>query len=172
MFYQTNDLGFTESDIGSLTLVDAGVGILGAFFYSHFCRRYSLRTLLYGSILVTGLLSLLYLGYNSFWSAMAIEAIYFFAYALVQMPLYDLAVRATPAGSEALGYSIIISVWNWGLLCSDLIGSALYEDKHCTFKQLVWVNAASTLLVLIAVPFLPKLLVDRREEEPEPCVPS
>ena len=171
MFYQTNDLGFTESDIGILTLVDALVGIAGAFFYGYFCRRYSLRPLLYGSILATGLLSLLYLGYNGFWSAMMIEAAYFFAYALVQMPLYDLAVRATPVGSEALGYSIIISVWNWGLLCSDLIGSALYENKQCTFKQLVWLNAATTLVVLVAVPFLPKLLIDRREHETEPYTP-
>ena len=93
---------------------------------------------------------------------------YFFSYALVQMPFFDLAVRATPKGSEALGYSIIVSVWNWGLFCSDLIGSALYEDKHCNFKQLVWLNAGTTLIVLVAVPFLPELLVDRREEEVVP----
>jgi len=165
MFYQTDNLHFSEDMIGILTLIDALAGIAGAFFYGYFCKRLSLRPLLYGGILFSGLISLLYLGYNDFNSALLIEAAYFFAYALVQMPLYDLAVRATPKGSEALGYSIIISVWNWGLLCSDLIGSALYENRHCNFKQLVWLNAASTLLVLVAVPFLPKLLVDHREEE-------
>ncbi len=165
MFYQTDNLHFSENTIGVLTLVDAIAGIAGAFFYGYFCRRFSLRPLLYGGILFTGLISLLYLGYNDFHSALVIEAAYYFGYALVQMPLYDLAVRATPKGSEALGYSIIISVWNWGILCSDLIGSALYENKHCDFKQLVWLNSATTLAVLIAVPFLPKLLVDRREEE-------
>ncbi len=169
MFYQTDDLHFTDQTIGVLTLVDAIAGIVGAFFYSYFCKRYSLRPLLYGSILFTGLISLLYLGYNDFRSALLIEAAYYFAYALVQMPLYDLAARATPKGSEALGYSIIISVWNWGLLCSDLIGSALYENKHFSFKQLVWLNAVTTLLVLVAVPFLPKLLVDRREEDGHPA---
>jgi len=171
MFYQTNDLGFSDRDIGILTLVDALVGIAGAFLYGYFCRRWTLRPMLYGSILATGLLSLLYLGYNNFWSAMVIEAAYFFAYALVQMPLYDLAARATPQGSEALGYTIIISVWNWGILCSDLIGSALYENKTCTFKQLVWLNAATTLVALVAVPFLPARLADRREEETEPYTP-
>jgi len=169
MFYQTDDLHFSDRTIGVLTLVDAIAGVIGAFFYGYFCKRFSLRPLLYGGILFTGLISLLYLGYNDFKSALLIEAAYFFAYALVQMPLYDLAVRATPKGSEALGYSIIISVWNWGLLVSDLIGSALYENKHCNFKQLVWLNAATTLLVLVAVPFLPKLLVDRREEETAPA---
>jgi predicted MFS family arabinose efflux permease len=168
MFYQTNDLHFSENMIGILTTIDAVAGIAGAFCYVYFCKRFSLRRLLYASILLTGLISLLYLGYNDFRSALLIEAAYFFAYALVQMPLYDLAARATPKGSEALGYSIIISVWNWGLLFSDLIGSGLYEKWHLTFKQLVWANAATTLVVLIAVPFLPKLLVDRKEEEPAP----
>ena len=167
-FYQRETLGFTNNDICILTLVDALAGVSGAIFYGYFCKRFSLRTLIYGSILFTGLISLLYLGYDDLKSALLIEAGYYFAYALVQMPLYDLAARATPKGSEALGYSIIISVWNWGLLCSDLIGSALYEKWHFTFKQLVWVNATTTLLVLIAVPFLPRLLVDRREEETPP----
>jgi len=170
MFYQTNDLHFSDTTIGVLTLVDAIAGIIGAFFYGYFCKRFALRSLLYGGILFTGLISLLYLGYDDFRSALIIEAAYFFAYALVQMPLYDLAVRATPKGSEALGYSIIISVWNWGILCSDLIGSALYENKHVDFKQLVWLNAATTLIVLVAVPFLPKLLVDCREEETTPVL--
>lgn len=165
MFYQTNDLHFTENTIGVLTLVDAFAGIAGAFCYGYFCQRFELRPLIYASVLLTALISLLYLGYNDFKSALLIEAAYFFAYALVQMPLYDLAVRATPKGSEALGYSIIISVWNWGLLCSDLLGSELYENWHFSFKQLVWVNAVTTLVVLVAVPFLPALLVDRREGE-------
>ena len=171
MFYQTDDLHFSDSTIGVLTLVDAIAGVVGAFLYGYFCKRFSLRPLLYGGILFSGLISLLYLGYDDFKSALIIEAAYFFAYALVQMPLYDLAVRATPKGSEALGYSLIISVWNWGLLCSDLIGSALYDSKQCNFKQLVWLNAATTLIVLVAVPFLPKLLVDRREEETVPAAP-
>jgi hypothetical protein len=165
MFYQTDNLHFSENMIGVLTLVDALAGIAGACFYAYFCRRFPLRVLLYASILFTGLISLLYLGYNDFWSALVIEAVYFLAYALVQMPLFDLAARATPKGSEALGYSIIISVWNWGLLCSDLLGSALYENYRLPFKTLVWINAATTLVVLVAVPFLPKLLVDRREED-------
>jgi hypothetical protein len=165
MFYQTDTLHFSNNNIGILTLVDAITGIVGAFFYGYFCRRFSLRPLLYGSILFTGLISLFYLGYNDFKSALVIEAVYYLAYALVQLPLYDLAARATPKGSEALGYAVIVSVWNWGLFFSDLIGSSLFEKQHITFKQLVWLNAATTLVVLVAVPFLPKILVDRREEE-------
>ena len=165
MFYQTDTLHFSEKFIGLLTLVDAIAGAAGAFFYVYFCRRLSLRHLLYGSVFFTAALSLLYLGYNDRNSALLIEAVYCFALSLAQLPLFDLAARATPKGSEAVGYSVIMSVWNWGLFFSDLLGSALYEKYHMTFKNLVWVNAGTTALVLFAIPFLPRLLVDHKEAQ-------
>ena len=163
MFYQTDTLHFSEKFIGLLTFVDAIAGAAGAFFYVYFCRRLSLRQLLYGSVFFTAALSRLYLGYNDKNSALLIEAVYCFVLSLAQLPLFDLAARATPKGSEAVGYSVIMSVWNWGLFFSDLIGSALYEKYHMTFKTLVWVNAGTTALVLFAIPFLPALLVDHKE---------
>ena len=165
MFYQTDTLHFSEHFIGLLTLIDAIAGAAGAFFYVYFCRRMSLRQLLYGSISLTAALSLLYLGYNDKNSAMLIEAVYCFVLSLAQLPLYDLAARATPKGSEAVGYSVIMSMWNWGLFFSDLLGSALFEKYHMSFKSLVWLNAATTALVLLAIPFLPSLLVDHKEVE-------
>ena len=169
MFYQTDTLHFSEKFIGLLTFVDAIAGAAGAFFYVYFCRRLSLRHLLYGSVFFTAALSLLYLGYNDKNSALLIEAVYCFALSLAQLPLFDLAARATPKGSEAVGYSVIMSVWNWGLFFSDLIGSALYEKYQMTFKTLVWVNAGTTALVLIAIPFLPALLVDHKEADAQPA---
>jgi len=168
MFYQTDTLHFSEKFIGLLTLIDAIAGAAGAFFYVYFCRRLSLRQLLYGSVFLTAALSLLYLGYNDRNSAMLIEAVYCFVLSLAQLPLFDLAARATPKGSEAVGYSVIMSVWNWGLFFSDLLGSGLYEKYHMPFKSLVWLNAATTALVLVAIPFLPSLLVDHREVEKAP----
>ena len=145
------------------SLVAAIAGAIGALFYVYFCRRFTLRQLLYACVFFTSLLSLLYLGYNDRKSALIIEIIYAFAVSLAQLPLYDLAARATPKGSEAVGYSIIVSVWNWGLLVSDLVGSGLYEKYNLTFKNLVWLNAGTTLLALIAIPLLPALLVDSKE---------
>jgi hypothetical protein len=172
MFYQTDTLHFSDKFIGLLTLVDAIAGAAGAFFYVYFCKRFNLRQLLYGSVFFTAALSLLYLGYNDKNSALMIEAVYCFALSLAQLPLFDLAARATPRGSEAVGYSIIMSVWNWGLFVSDLVGSALYQNYHMTFKNLVWVNAGTTLLVLVAVPFLPRLLVDNKEVEGQAITPA
>jgi len=163
MFYQTDVLQFSENQIGMLTLIDAFAGAAGAFFYAYFCRRFNLRTLIYMSIFFSALVTLLYLFYNDFRSAIVIEIVFMFCYYLAQLPLFDLAARSTPKGSEALGYSIIMSVWNWGLFFSDLLGSGLYEKYNMSFKSLVWVNAATTALVMVVVPFLPKLLLDSRE---------
>lgn len=172
MFYQTDTLHFSEKFIGFISLCSAIAGAAGALFYVYFCRRFTLRQLLYACVFFTSLLSLLYLGYNDKRSALMIEVIYALAVSLAQLPLYDLAARATPRGSEAVGYSIIVSVWNWGLLVSDLVGSGLYEKYHMTFKTLVWVNAGTTLLALIAIPFLPTLLVDGKEADPAPESPA
>ena len=84
---------------------------------------------------------------------------------LAQLPLFDLAARATPKGSEALAYSLMIACWNWGLSLSDVLGSWLFDKFDQTFMNLVWVNAGTTALVLIVVPFLPAQLVDCREGE-------
>jgi hypothetical protein len=165
MFYQTDTLHFSEKFIGLISLCSAIAGAVGALFYVYFCRRFTLRQLLYACVFFTSLLSLMYLGYVDKRSALVIEIVYAFAVSLAQLPLYDLAARATPKGSEAVGYSIIVSVWNWGLLVSDLVGSGLYEKYHMTFKTLVWVNAGTTLLAVFAIPFLPALLVDGKEKD-------
>lgn len=168
LFYQRDDLHFSSEFISLLLLVDVVAGASGALAYGYFCRRRSLRFLLYASIVVTALVTLLFMAYNGRKSAILIEAVYFFVYWLAQLPLFDLAARATPRGNEAMGYAVILSIWNWGLFASNLIGSALYEHAHIPFKHLVWINAATTALVLIAVPFLPKRLVDVREGDPTP----
>ena len=41
--------------------------------------------------------------------AMAIESVGTFLQYLAYLPLFDLAVRCTPKGSEALGYSLLIA---------------------------------------------------------------
>ena len=176
--YQKKGLGFSEQFIALIALVQAVGGALGGMFYGCFCRRWSLRTLLYPAIGLRAASSLLYLGYEGKKSALALEGACYFLYYLAQLPLSDLAARATPKGPEALGYSIIISAWNWGLFPSDIVGSALFDRAApatgwaLAFKHLVWINAVTTAIVLIAVPFLPRKLVDVREGESSEPAPQ
>src|SRR2546428_12676125 len=78
----------------------------------------------------------------------------------------DLAARARPRGSEGLGFALMMSVRNAALAVSDIFGSWLIERHQVSFFSLVWLNAGTTALVLLAVPFLPRGVVDLRGGAP------
>src|SRR3989442_9156490 len=97
---------------------------------------------------------------------------------LAELALMDLAARATPRGSEGLGFALMMSVRNAALAVSDIFGSWLIERHQVSFFSLVWLNAGTTALVLLAVPFLPRGVIDRRDDAPgvgithnRPCSP-
>lgn len=164
-YYKTNVLGFDKQFIGNLYVVGGVVGLAGALLYPFLCRRFQLRGLLYLSISSTALSALCYLGYVSKTSAIVIEGIGILGYTMAQLPLFDLAARATPKGSEALGYSIMLALGNLSTSLSDYVGSYLFEELKLTFFNMVWINAGTTALILFAVPFLPGYLVDKKEGE-------
>jgi predicted MFS family arabinose efflux permease len=163
LFHQTDTLHFSKKFIGALVLVSAATGLFGAAFYHMTCRRLNLRGLLTGSILIHALGTLFYLFYHSQVSALWITGLSGITVTLATLPVYDLAARATPRGSEAIGYSLMMSVWNLTNALSDWSGSFLYDRFHLTFLNLVWLNAGTTALALVAVPFLPLALILRRD---------
>jgi hypothetical protein len=86
-----------------------------------------------------------------------------FGSTLAQLAALDLATRASPRGVEAMGYALMVSAYNISLNLSDVTGSWLWGHLHRHFAPLVAVNAGTTLLVLLVVPFLPSVLVGSRE---------
>jgi predicted MFS family arabinose efflux permease len=108
---------------------------------------------------------MLFLWMRSPASAVITFALFHFAQTLGIVPLYDLCIRATPKGSEAMGYSVMMSVFNIALAVADVFGSWFYG--FAGFTPLIFLNAATTALILVFVPLLPRSLTDRREGEPE-----
>lgn len=164
-YYQTNVLKFSPQFIGNLMVAAGVMGLAGSLIYPFLCRRFRLRSLLFMAVTCAVLTSLSYLGYVSHGTAIVIEGFGMLGFTLTQLPLYDLAARATPKGSEALGYSIMIGFWNISLMISDVLGSYLYDHFNLQFKNLVWINSCTTALVLLVIPFLPGYLVDKKEGE-------
>ena len=117
------------------------------------------------SIIIHALGTLFYLLYRSPSTAIAITALEGVTQTLAVLPVYDLAARGTPKGSEALGYSVMMSVWNLTNSLSDWIGSSLFTHFGLTFSHLVWLNAGTTALVLLVVPFLPRTLLEQKDEQ-------
>jgi Na+/melibiose symporter-like transporter len=163
LYYQTDTLKFSKDFLALLALIGGAFGLLGAALYSKLCRRFPLRTLLSASIVIHGLGTLFYLLYRTPGSALAITALEGLTNTLAVLPLYDLCARSAPKGSEALGYSVMMSVWNLTLQLSNVLGSQLYDRLHLSFMDLVWLNAGTTLLALVGVPYLSRELLEKQE---------
>lgn len=166
--YQTKTLNYSDAALGTLGLAGYGVALLSSGVYAWWCRRVSLRVSLYCGIFLVALSALPYLFYAAYTPymprALAIEGSGTFLQFLAYLPLFDLAVRSTPKGSEALGYSLLISVWNIGLAIGAKTGPMLYQRVlHQNMNHLIWINAGVTLAGVILVFLLPGALVEKRE---------
>ena len=164
-FYQTNNLHFTKPFVGFLTSWNAGFGLIGAWLYFATCRRLPVQVLLYACVIVHALGTITYLFYHSHTSALLITALAGITGTMTILPVYDLAARATPSGAEAVGYAVMMSVWNLTNAFSDWTGSKLFDRWKLTFHSLVWLNAGTTALVLFVIPLLPTALLRARDGE-------
>ncbi len=165
LFYlQQNTLHVSTEGQGYLAFLSSGAGMLAAAAYGFYgARRFRLRTLLLACLLFNAFVTLGYLFYDSYVHAQAIEAINGAGTALGEVVVMHLAVRATPAGSEALGFAVLMAVRNLFMWGGDWLGSALIESAHVHFDALVYINAGTTLLAALLALVLPKALVDARD---------
>ena len=159
LYYQQDVLHFDPLFMGELqTWAGAGV-ILGALAYAVVCRWVPLGVSLAAGIVLSAGSTLTYLAYDSRSSAVAIHFASAVVGTLAVMPLYDLAARAAPEGGESFGYALVLGMQTLATYgVSDVVGSYLYGHIHLTFQQLVWVDALSTLAVLLFLPALPRAL--------------
>ena len=164
-FYQTDALHFSPRFIGLLGGVQSGCAIGAGVVYYFLCRRLALRRVIAICILVNVLGALCYLLYKTPVSAVIIDGLYGLAGVLGFLCLFDLAARATPRGSEAMGYSVLMVILNLAMAASDYYGSIMFKHFHNNFTAMVNINAATTALVLLAIPFLPAALVSKRDGE-------
>ena len=164
-YYQSETLGFSPQYIGYLGFVSAAAGLLGSLCYMRICRRVALNKLLWAGVGLHAASSLPYFAYRSMGSALVIEALYGLCTALAFMPIFDLLARATPKAFAALGYALIFSLGSLSVSGSDLFGSWLFERMDHSFAGMIMLNSGSSALVLLVIPFLPRLLVVHRDGE-------
>jgi hypothetical protein len=163
-YYEVDVLGFEAGFMGTLQLVGGAGALAGAALYALLCRRLPLRLLLVAGIIVNAASTLLYLGFDSPRAALLITASAAVLGTLAMLPLYDLAARAAPAGSETFGYAVVLTAQTVAQLgISDLFGSYLHDRFHFGLKPLIGLNAACTAAVLLYLPLLPRALFARRE---------
>ncbi len=162
-YFQTETLGFTPQYIGYLGFISAATGLGGSLFYMQICRRIALSKLLWMGVSLHAASSLAYFAYRSMSSAIAIEASYGLCTALAFMPIFDLLARATPKKFAALGYALIFSLGSLSVSGSDLMGSWIYEKLGHSFAGMILLNSGTSAMVLLVIPFLPRMLVVQRD---------
>ena len=166
LFYkQQNELHMDTQAQGFLSMISGLSGVAAALVYGFACRRLNLRQLLVICLLFGTAANLGYLFYSSVGNARVIEGFNGFGYTLAELALMDLAVRATPAGSEGLGFSLMMSIRNFALYGTDWLGSSLIETHHLPFDALVGANCLTTLITVPLVLFLPRVLVRKKDAE-------
>ena len=168
LFYRQQDqLHMTTVGQGVLGLISSVGALTSPFVYIWACRRLNLRRMLLlclGASTLTGLLYMTFF-YDSEAHARVIEGVNGFTSALAEEALMDLAVRATPAGSEGLGFSLMVSVRNLALFGTDVLGSWMLDKWRLPFNDLVLGNVGTTLLTLPLVMLLPGVLVRRKDAD-------
>jgi hypothetical protein len=173
IFYkQQNELRLSTELQGFLQLIGGVCGVAAAVGYGYACRRLKLRTLLFWCLIAATVANLGYLFYSSLGRAEVIDGINGFGYTLAELALMDLAVRATPVGSEGLGFSLMMSVRNLALFGTDWFGAKLLERYHIGFNSLVLANSITTLMAVPLVLLLPLVLVSRKDAGPQQEAPA
>lgn len=165
LFYRQQDvLHMSTAQQGLMLFLNGGFAMLTASVYGTWAaKRWSLRRLLFCCILLGAIAQLCYAFYNSMAQAYVIESLWGLGWAAADMSLTDLYLRATPAGSEALGFSLMVSVRNLSLFGADWLGAKAMETYHLQFSTMAIANAAVSLIALPLVFLLPSLIVDHKD---------
>ena len=164
-FKQRNELGLSFEQIGYLRSIYGGGGLLGAVIFRVICGKLSLRWTLAIGLVVLSLSNLAFFWYNSLPAAFCIEAMNGLVITLIQAPLFDLAARSTPKGSEALGYGLIMAVWSNVQQFAPWFGASLNQHFGITLGGLIWLNVVVAMALVLLVPLMPRSIMDRREGE-------
>ena len=164
IFQQTDVFKMDPQTIGNLSALEGVFGLVGAALYALYCKKLNLKSLIIIGVGLNAAFTLLYLKYSP-GTAMYIHSVAGFVVVLSELSLMDLAVRSTPRGCEALGFALMMSIRNFGIALSDILGSNLMDVRHLSFNSLIWVNAITTAVVLLFIPILPRAVLSRKEGE-------
>ena len=169
LFYRQQDvLHMSTKQQGVMMFLNGFFAMLTAVIYGGYAaKRWNFRKLLLWCIVAGGVAQMGYAFYNSMNQAYVIEILWGLGWASADMALTDLYMRATPSGSEALGFSLMVSVRNLSLFGADWLGAKAMDVYHFHFSTMAIANG---LISLIAVPFvflLPGFIVDYKDSRTE-----
>ncbi len=167
-FHVTNNLGFTQSFVGTLNAAEAAGSIVGVLMCRFLAKRLPLRTMFYICV---------WLGVTTALANFALInqrlalLVYFSAgissvFALIMAG--TLAAQVCPAGQEGLCYAAMMSIENAASIASDASGSYMFDAFfHRQLGPLILISAAFTACSAMLIWLLPEHANDAVEPRRE-----
>ncbi len=152
LFYQTDQLKFSQHFIGLLSSLAAAAAVAGAFVYAPLSRRVPLTRLINVSIGIGVVGTLAYLLYRDATSALIIDIVFGGISMITQLAILDLAAKACPRRVEATFFALLMSVYNGGTQGSQVVGGWLYD--WLGLPSLILISAGTTALAWFLVPLV------------------
>jgi len=154
-YHMTDELKFSQGYIGILTSIAAAGWIVGALLYRRYFEAFSMRRLLYLSIMTGTVTTLAYLLLSSEASAAIINFCAGFSAMLATVATVTLAADYCPPRAEGFSFAVLMSVINLSNSVGDNIGSYLYANVFAhSLPPLIIISAAFTAFAFILVPLL------------------
>jgi MFS family permease len=158
--HMTRSLQFSEQTYGGLVALEAVASLAASIAYGLYCRRFTLRILLHGS-LVCGIASTLaYWAMRGERSAVLVTVAVGFTYMTANLVQFDLAARTCPAAVAATVFALLMSVCNLSTSLATWLGGYAYDwgsawlGPKTAFNALVGGSALLTAACWFFVPFL------------------
>src|SRR5256886_4931595 len=127
LYYQTDELKFSQQFIGVLGSLAAIAGVIGAAIYAPLSRRLPLKWLINGSIGAGVVATPAHLAYPWPASALVIDVTFGGVGMITQLALLDLSAKSCPRRVEATFFALLMSVYNGGTQLSQNVGARLYD---------------------------------------------
>jgi len=162
-FYQKNALAFSDVEIGYLTAVAGLGGLLGSGLYQFLCRQFPMQWLLVLGTLGSSIGIASYLLYVSFPSALIVEFVSGFLFAIGTLGVMQSAVISTLGSSAAFGFAVFMSASNAGAAIGDNLAALLVERLPMTLFGVVKAFAAASGACCLFVFILPRSLLSHWE---------
>ena len=174
-FYFTEELSFDADFMGQVKFVSSFASLAGVIFYNIYLKRVSLRKIYFWSsivgtvlglsqlLLISGVSRQIGLGDKLF--VVGDEVILSVLGEIAFLPSLVLAAKVCPEGVEASLFAAMMSVFNGGMVISQIAGSVLTDKLGVTktdFSNLWLLVLICNISSLLPLPFL--FLVPEEEE--------
>ena len=162
-FYQKNALAFSDVEIGYITALAGLGGLAASGLYQFLCRQFPMQWLLILGTLGSCLGIAAYLFYVSLPSALLIEFLSGFLFAIGTLGVMQSAVVSTLGSSAAFGFAVFMSASNAGAAIGDNLAAFLVERVSMTLFDVVKLFAAISGACCLFVFLLPRSLLNHWE---------